>query len=298
MSGHLRAVLQALFVTFLWSTSWVLIKIGLGDIPALTFAGLRYCLAFVLLFAYVRSALRSVPRALWGRLIALGLIFYTVTQGAQFLALAYLPAITVSMLISFSAVATLLLGSVLLGERPTRLQIGGVVLYLVGVLIYFTPAALPEAQVIGIVIAGVAVLANAAAALLGREINRRGDLPPVVVTAISMGIGAPVLLIGGTAAQGFPALSVTNWLIVAWLAVVNTAFAFTLWNHTLRTLSAFESNIINNTMMIQIPILAWLFLGELITTQQGIGLVVAGAGILVVQVRRLAFSRQRSASRR
>ena len=291
MSGHLRAVLQALFVTFLWSTSWVLIIIGLGDIPALTFAGLRYSLAFLLLLGYARSALRGVPRPLWGRLIALGLIFYTVTQGAQFLALTYLPAITVSMLISFSAVATLLLGSVLLGERPTRLQVGGMLLYLGGVLIYFAPAALPEAQVIGIIIAGVAVLANVAASLLGREINRRGDLPPVVVTAISMGIGAPVLLIGGTAAQGFPALSVTNWLIVAWLAVVNTAFAFTLWNHTLRTLSAFESNIINNTMMIQIPILAWLFLSETITTLHGVGLVLAGAGILVVQVRRLRRAR-------
>lgn len=291
VSGHLRAVLQALFVTFLWSTSWVLIKIGLGDIPALTFAGLRYSLAFLLLLIYARSALRRsigrVPRALWVRLIALGLIFYTVTQGAQFLALAYLPAIAVSMLISFSAVATLLLGSVLLGERPTRLQVGGVIFYLVGVLIYFAPAALPQAQVIGIVIAGAAVLANAAAALLGRAINRRGDLPPVVVTALSMGIGAPVLLIGGTAAQGFPALSLTNWLIVAWLAAINTAFAFTLWNHTLRTLSAFESNIINNTMLIQIPILAWLFLGESISTQQGIGLVLAGAGILVVQMRRV-----------
>ena len=34
-----RAVVQALFVVFLWATSWVLIKIGLQDIPALTFAG-------------------------------------------------------------------------------------------------------------------------------------------------------------------------------------------------------------------------------------------------------------------
>ena len=42
---HRNALLQALFVTFLWSTSWVLIKLGLRDIPALTFAGLRYGLA-------------------------------------------------------------------------------------------------------------------------------------------------------------------------------------------------------------------------------------------------------------
>ena len=49
---HLTAVFQALFVTFLWSTSWVLIKIGLTDIPALTFAGLRYGLAFLCLLPF------------------------------------------------------------------------------------------------------------------------------------------------------------------------------------------------------------------------------------------------------
>jgi drug/metabolite transporter (DMT)-like permease len=50
---RLRAILQALFVTFLWSTSWVLVKIGLEDIPAVTFAGLRYFLAIPLLFRKV-----------------------------------------------------------------------------------------------------------------------------------------------------------------------------------------------------------------------------------------------------
>ncbi|MGC8165164.1 EamA family transporter, partial [Salmonella enterica] len=71
----------------------------------------------------------------------------------------------------------------------------------------------------------------------------------------------------------------------AWLAVVNTAFAFTLWNLTLRTLSAMESSLINNAMLIQIPILAWLFLGEVITWQKGVGLLLAGAGIVLVQLK-------------
>ena len=35
-------MLVALFVVFLWATSWVLIKFGLEAIPPLTFAGLRY----------------------------------------------------------------------------------------------------------------------------------------------------------------------------------------------------------------------------------------------------------------
>ena len=68
--------------------------------------------------------------------------------------------------------------------------------------------------------------------------------------------------------------------------MVNTALAFTLWNLTLRELSAVESSIINSTMLIQIAILAWIFLGERITWQEGAGLLLAGAGVLLVQLRR------------
>ena len=101
-----------------------------------------------------------------------------------------------------------------------------------------------------------------------------------------MGSGALVLLAAGMWVQGLPSLSWLNWAIIGWLAVVNTALAFTLWNLTMQTLSAMESSIINNTMMIQIPILALLFLGESITWREGSGMLLAGAGILIVQLRR------------
>jgi drug/metabolite transporter (DMT)-like permease len=99
-----------------------------------------------------------------------------------------------------------------------------------------------------------------------------------------MGTGSLVLLVAGFTLQGLPTMDATSWLIVIWLAVVNTAFAFTLWNHTLRTLSAVESSIINNTMLVQIALLAWIFLGERLSVQEVVGLVLAAVGILVVQV--------------
>ena len=101
-----------------------------------------------------------------------------------------------------------------------------------------------------------------------------------------MGVGAGVLLAAGVAVQGLPSLSPLNWAIVGWLAVVNTALAFTLWNHTLRTLPAVESSIINNTMLIQIAILAWLFLGDQLSGQEIVGLALAVAGTLIVQTAR------------
>ncbi len=107
----------------------------------------------------------------------------------------------------------------------------------------------------------------------------------MTVTVVSMGSGATVLLAGGVLAQGLPRLTPVHWGIVLWLAAVNSAFAFTLWYHSLRTLSAMESSIINNTMLIQIALLAWAFLGEELTGRQVMGMLLAGLGTLAVQLR-------------
>ena len=101
-----------------------------------------------------------------------------------------------------------------------------------------------------------------------------------------MGIGSACLLASGIGIQGLPALSVSSWGIVAWLAVVNTAFAFTLWNHSLRSLSATQSSVINNTMLVQIAILAWIFLGESLGWVQIVGLLLVAGGSYFAQCRR------------
>lgn len=201
------------------------------------------------------------------------------------MALSYLPAVTVNLLWSFSSITVAILGIALLSERPTKYQWLGIMLTTLGAFIYFCPVSLPKTQVIGVLVALFGVLANAGSSILGRDVNRSGDLPPLVVTVISMGIGSVALLTIGILVEGFPVIGVQDWAIIAWLAVVNTAFAFTLWNHTLRTLSAMESSIINSTMLIWIPILAILFLGERVTTREVIGLVAVGVGALIVQLR-------------
>jgi drug/metabolite transporter (DMT)-like permease len=70
------------------------------------------------------------------------------------------------------------------------------------------------------------------------------------------------------------------WAIILWLAVANTALALALWNGTLRTLSAMESSLINNTMLFQITLLAWVFPGERLTGRQALGTVLAALGAL------------------
>jgi drug/metabolite transporter (DMT)-like permease len=45
-----------------------------------------------------------------------------------------------------------------------------------------------------------------------------------------------------------------------------------------------ESSVINNTMLLQIALLAWIFLAERLEWKEIIGLALAGLGTLLVQL--------------
>jgi drug/metabolite transporter (DMT)-like permease len=292
---HAWAVAQALLVTLLWSTSWILIKVGLDDLDLapISFAGLRYALAAAILLPFGVRAMRRVGgvRAIDGRLLAAvaiyGFVFVSVAQGAQFAALAVLPATAVSLVLSSIPAVVALLALPGRHERATLGQVGGIALLTAGALLYFGPFTVPPGAAVGFAAAGTCVIAAALASHLGRRLARDATVRlggPVGLTALSMAVGGAALLVGGVALEGWPRLDATGWLIVAWLAVVNTAFAFTLWNHTLRTLTAVESSVVNNTMTIQIAVLAIIFLGERLGPIQVAGLVLAALGAAVVQV--------------
>ena len=288
---HMFAVLQALLVTFLWSTSFIIIKWGLADIPPITFAGLRYFLAFLCFLPFIFKKkyveeIKGLSRLQWGKLVLLGFIFYTLTQGTQFLGLSLLPAVSVSLMLNLTPIIVAIMGVAFINEVPSRLQWFGATMFIIGIIFYFFPISFEGNQGLGLMVMAFGVLANSGAGILGRDINRQRNISPVVITFISMGVGSIILLVTGVLYTGIPTIGTQNWIYLIWLAVVNTAFAFTLWNHTLRSISAMESSIINGTMLIQIAILAWFFLDEKITTQAGIGMGIAALGATLVQLKR------------
>jgi drug/metabolite transporter (DMT)-like permease len=215
------AIALALLVTVLWSSSWVLIRWGLDDegLPPVTFAALRYGLAAIVLVGWVilreghRRHEYHVDRGLVARLVVLGIVMYALAQGAQFVALAEQPAATTSLVLSMTPLLVAAGAAVTLAEIPTRAQVAGVVLVAGGALLYF--AGDLGATLAGMTAASVALGANVAAALLGRNVNREARLPALVITAASMAVGAGVLVFIGIGLEGIPEVSARGWLIIA-----------------------------------------------------------------------------------
>ncbi len=289
--SHRAALGLALFVTLLWSSSWVLIRWGLDDeaLPPLSFAALRYALAAIVLLVWVagrphhRDAIRGLDRKTVRNVALLGVVLYAVTQGAQFVAIDSQPAATTSLVLSATPMLVAAISTRTLAERAAPNQVVGAMLVAVGATLFFSGDL--GVTAVGLTAAFIALLANSIASVAGRAVNRSTATTAVVVTALSMAVGASVLLVVAVAIEGVPDVSARAWGLIAWLAVVNTALAFTLWNLSLRRLSALESAGINNTMLLQIALLAWLLLDEPPGLLGLAGIVVVSAGIFLTQRR-------------
>jgi O-acetylserine/cysteine efflux transporter len=160
---HRIAVLLVLLVTLIWSSSWALIKFGLASLPPVGFAGLRYGLATLCLLPFVLrkkelARVRLLGRREWFWLIALGVLYYTVAQGGQYVALAHLPAITVSLVLSLTAILVVFLGMVILAETPNQVQWLGIGLFVLGLVFYFYPLSLAQSDWVGLAFALAACL--------------------------------------------------------------------------------------------------------------------------------------------
>lgn len=287
-SSRSVAICQALLVCFVWSTSFVITKELFGyQIGPLTLTGLRYGLA-ALVLAPLATAVRtshgdSGGERRWLFPVLLGVAGYGLNPAGQNVALSLLSAGQVAVLLTVgNCVQVLFWGWLLLGERPDLLQLAMIAVATGGVVVFGWPASGGDYRPAG-VLAVVAGGLGYALWLVGNRALVAGG-SAVRLACRSMLFGAVPLLGVGFAVEGPPRLPWTGWSLLVLLAAVNTALAFALWTHTQRHLTSYESVTINNTMTMQIAVLAAVFLGEALDPRQWCALLVVTGATVAVQV--------------
>lgn len=235
MSFRVRAAYLSCCV--LWGSTWMVIKLGLRDLPPFLFAGTRMLLAaFVLLPFALRTGLRGYGGRAWGWMICVGMLQIGVPYALLFAAQQWVPSALAAMLFAtfpvwLAVVARLLLPDQLLTPR----KIAAALLGIAGIALLELPAL--RGQAISPLAAGGGALVIAASivvafanVLVRRELS---PYPPLVITFVQVLSGALFLLaLAGTLERG-RAASFTPVAIAAigYLAVLGTAvtYLFLFW---------------------------------------------------------------------
>jgi drug/metabolite transporter (DMT)-like permease len=288
VTPRMRATFEALLVTLLWSSSYVLTKIGLSDVPPLTLVGFRYLIASLILLpiAIRKGEHRTISRNSWWKLGLLGLLGYTIAQGLQCVGLYYLPSVSVTLILNFTPILVLVLNRVVSGGIPRKDQLAGMTLVLLAASLFFRDQII-EYNLQGFVFTFISGIGWAGYMVAGKILFKSTEVSALGNTAFSMAMGTALLSSSAYFIEGVRLISIPGWLIIIWLGVVNTALAFFLWNHALETLEAFELSVLQNTMLIQITILSFLFLGETFHPVKYIYLALVFIGVYIVQSRKV-----------
>lgn len=240
-------VYAGLILTMLfWGSAFATSKMIVLDVPPEVGAVLRFGLGAALMMAVLfRRSARPIPaRSSWGRIAAVGLVGVTAFNTLFFRGLSFAPASDAAMIIpTLSPVFTAAAGMLFFGEPVKRNRMSGLLLSLAGAVLFFwgvignTGGQAARAQ-------GDLLLIGAAASWAAYSISSRrlleriGSLP---ATAWTMLVGSAVLfLISSPKLAEVPwgSLSLTFWLVLAYLAVFPTVIAYILWMEGIRAIGA------------------------------------------------------------
>jgi drug/metabolite transporter (DMT)-like permease len=265
-----------------WSSTWVVIAVGLEDIAPFFGAGIRFALAGLGLLVVAAATGRTL-RTDWVLSATVGLLPFATTYGLIYWAEQYVTSGLTSVLFGVLPLYVALLAAATLPEEPLRPRlIAGVGIALGGLVVAFSES-LDLGSGEHTALAALAVILSPLASAVGNvAIKKRGrTLDPLVMNGWAMLGGGIVLLLVSAPTEDWGA---TVWSLesigsILYLAVLGTGFTFVTLTVLLRELPTVTVSFIS--MIIPFGALA---LGALIRDEQVTALAVAGALLVVAGI--------------
>jgi drug/metabolite transporter (DMT)-like permease len=219
------------------------------------------------------------------RLAGLGLIGHLLHIGIVTYGVYWSTAFSSSLILSCGPVYTLLLLR-LIGERLGRAQVLGVLIALLGVLIFLSDKLLgarwqASGGDLALLIAG---LCFSWYTIASRPLNQRLGIPLVLGWATLFGSPAVVLVSWAAAARvEWSAAPLTAWAGTIFIAAVTSFGGWLLWAWVNRLLGLARSAPIMYLMTPTAGLVAWLAKDELFSAAKITGAIIALIGVAIAQ---------------
>jgi drug/metabolite transporter (DMT)-like permease len=286
--GHLKRfekLLWLMLLAGLWGSSYLFAKIGVAEIPALTFAMGRAALGASILFIVLRLRGQPLPKrgSIWKHLAVVALIhnalpYVMVAWGAQ-----YIDSGLAAIITGTTPLCTIVLAHfVVADDRLTQTKLTGALVGLGGLLVLVAPSLLSGVRATGAGVVAILVVAVCyAIAVIYSRRHLRG-LPPLAAPTAQLMLATlytlPLsLLIDQPFRSPLPSgLAISALLCVS---VLGTASAFIVFYRLVEIASPTHISMVNYLIPIVGATLGVVVLGEQLTWNIYLGFAIILAGV-------------------
>lgn len=284
-----RAIFMGVAFSFMWSSAFTSARVAVAYASPMALLSVRFLLSGLIALAIGRALGQSLAlsRRQWIAVVIFGLCQNVIYLGANFVAVqtveAGLASIIASMLPLLVAAATWLF----LGERMSRLGLAGLAMGFAGVFVIMGTRLSGGADLFGLFLCLIGVLALAAATMLVAGASSAGNV--WVVIGLQMLVGSGVL--------GLLSLGLESWRLEPSLPLL-LAFTYTtlipgltatwVWFTLVRRIGATRASAFHFLNPFFGVVVAAVVVGESLGPADIAGVAVIMAGILAVQIGRRA----------
>ena len=277
-----------LTLCLIWGSTWLFIKIGLRDLPPISFAALRFGLAAIILWgiAWYRKAQPPKNRRDWITLFWSAMLGFSINYSLIFWGEAYISSGLAAVLQSMIPAFGLIMAHWFLpAEKITMRKFLGVAVGIGGVALIFSDQFQLHNKM---ALAGSAALLGSAFFVSASNIlikSRGVHLDPVVTSATQMSMGAIPMFLVGFLWEGNPTnfqWSRDSFLALVYLAVFGSVAAFTLYYWLLKHWDVTKAGMISLVTPVIAVALGMLTLHEQLTWQIAVGTILIIGGITTI----------------
>lgn len=296
------ACLGLLFTTLFWALNAVVARSLVGEVPPMGLSFWRWLLVLLILLPVSWKYLdrdRAELQRHWRWLALLSIPCISAYNSLQYLAVQATTAINTSLVNTMIPVMTLLIAWVILGARPSRLQLAGLLVSVSGMLLIISRGELTSMQQLafnpGDFIMLLAVIGWAIYTVLIKK--RTMKLHPLSQLTALVALGLPWILpfyVWELAIEGGFAMSYYNSAVLLYVAIFASIFAYLLWNHGVAVMGPATAAMFLYTMPIFAALLSIFMLDEQLRWYHYSGglLILIGLYLATVAQQHLARLRQ------
>src|SRR2546428_12515948 len=215
-----------------WSSTWLVIKIGLRDLPPISYAAIRFVLAVIVLLAVSTGRVRLLPRQASDSLVLAftGVLMFAVNYGLLFWGELHVSSGLAAVLQATIPIFGMVFAHPMLPDEPLRLQ------KLLGALLALGGVAIICERLLGFnglmaFWGGLGIVFGATGAAFSNVLlkSRVIQLAPAMIAAWQMIFGVVPLLVTGFIAEGNPLRfhwSGLSIFFLLYLAVIGSGLTF------------------------------------------------------------------------